>query len=101
MLYRLFRSMSAKVVDMRLIIAILLGTAGILSPLKAYAGSADVEAEIKAVDVKGLSLTLDDGKTYSVPEEFNFEGLEAGVKVIVFYTEVDGTRVVDDVEIVQ
>ncbi|MCL6706182.1 DUF1344 domain-containing protein [Pseudomonas sp. R2.Fl] len=86
---------------MRLIIALLLGTAGILSPLQAYAGSDDVEAEIKAVDVNGLSLTLDDGKTYTVPEEFNFEGLEAGVKVIVFYTEVDGTRVVDDLEIVQ
>jgi hypothetical protein len=48
-----------------------------------------------------LSFTLDDGKTYKVPEEFNFEGLKAGVKVLVFYTVVDGNRVVDDLEIVQ
>ncbi|MBO3759140.1 DUF1344 domain-containing protein [Ciceribacter sp. L1K23] len=86
---------------MRLMISVLLAIAGLLSPLHANAESADVEARIRNVDVNGLSLTLEDGKTYAVPEEFNFEGLEAGVNVIVFYTEVDGKRVVDDLEIIQ
>ena len=86
---------------MRLLIAALLATASLLSPLKGFAQSADVEATINAVDVNALTLTLDDGKTYKVPEEFNCEGLEAGVKVVVFYTEVDGSRMVDDLEIVQ
>ena len=40
-------------------------------------------------------------ESYQAPEEFNFEGLEAGVKVLVFYTEVDGKRVINDLEIVQ
>jgi hypothetical protein len=48
-----------------------------------------------------MSLELDDGKSYAVPAEFNFEGLEPGQKVIVFYTEVDGKRVVDDLEVLQ
>lgn len=87
--------------SMRLLIAALLATASLLSPLKGFAQSADVEATIDAVDVSSLTLTLDDGKTYKLPEEFNFEGLEAGVKVVVFYTEVDGSRMVDDLEIVQ
>lgn len=91
----------AKVTRMRMMIAVLLATASFLSPLSVLAGSDDVEATIKAVNVDGLSLMLDDGKTYSLPEEFNFDGLESGVKVIVFYTEVDGKRVVDDLEIVQ
>jgi Cu/Ag efflux protein CusF len=71
------------------------------TPLNSWAQSADVEATIKTVDVNALSLTLDDGKTYKVPEEFNFEGLKAGVKVLVFYTLVDGSRMVDDIEIVR
>jgi hypothetical protein len=86
---------------MRILIAALLATASILSPINGWAQSVDVEATIKTVDVNKLSLTLDDGKTYKVPEEFNFEGLTAGVKVVVFYTVVDGNRVVDDLEIVQ
>ncbi|TCV76320.1 uncharacterized protein DUF1344 [Neorhizobium sp. R1-B] len=86
---------------MRILIAALLATASMFSPLNGWAQSADVEATIKTVDVKALSLTLDDGKTYKVPEEFNFEGLKAGVKVLVFFTEVDGHRIVDDLEIVQ
>lgn len=86
---------------MRFMIAALLATASFLSPLKGFAESADVEATIKKVNMNDLSLTLDDGKTYQAPEEFNFEGLEAGVKVIVFYTEVDGKRIINDLEVVQ
>ena len=87
--------------NMRILIATLLATASIFSPLNSWAQSADIEATIKTVDVNSLSLTLDDGKTYKVPEEFNFEGLMAGVKVLVFYTMVDGSRLVDDLEIVK
>ena len=86
---------------MRILISLLLGTASLLSPIAAFAGSHDVEATIAAVNVDGMSLMLDDGKTYTVPDEFNFEGLEKGQKVIVFYTEVDGKRVIDDLEVVQ
>ncbi|TWF57225.1 DUF1344 domain-containing protein [Neorhizobium alkalisoli] len=86
---------------MRILIAALLATASIFSPLSSWAQSADVEATIKKVDMKSFSLTLDDGKIYKVSEEFNFEGLKAGVKVLVFFTVVDGNRVVDDLQIVQ
>lgn len=86
---------------MRILIAALLATASILSPLSSMAQSIDVEATIRSVDTKKLNLTLDDGKTYKVPEEFNFDGLKAGVKVVVFYTVVDGNRVVDDIQVVQ
>lgn len=86
---------------MRFLIATLLAVVGILAPLSASAESADVEAVITKVDLNGLSLSLDDGKSYQAPEEFNFEGLEPGVKVLVFYTEVDGKRVINDLEIVE
>jgi hypothetical protein len=86
---------------MRFLIAALMATAVFLSPLAASAESADVEAVITNVDTTNLSLSLDDGKKYQAPEEFNFEGLEPGVKVLVFYTEVDGKRVINDLEIIQ
>ncbi|SIR09698.1 Protein of unknown function [Rhizobium sp. RU20A] len=87
---------------MRFIIATLLATAGLLSPLSGMAAeSGDVEAVITGVDTEKLSLSLDDGQKYQAPEEFNFEGLKAGVKVIVFYTEVDGKRVINDLQIAQ
>ncbi|MGZ2406031.1 hypothetical protein ACVIRO_003279 [Rhizobium ruizarguesonis] len=90
-----------RIVAMRFVVATLLATASFLSPMSGFAESADVEATIKKVDTANLVLTLDDGKTYQAPEEFNFDGLEAGVKVIVFYTEVDGKRVINDLDIVK
>lgn len=85
---------------MRILIAALLATAGVFSPLSTWAHSVDVEATVKAVDSKRKSLTLDDGKIYRLPEEINIDGLKAGVKVLVFYTVVDGNRVIDDLQIV-
>jgi outer membrane lipoprotein SlyB len=85
---------------MRFFVATLLATASILAPVVGYAESADVEATVKRVDMKNLSITLDDGKSYQTAEDFDFTGLEAGVKVIVFYTEMDGRRVVNDLDIV-
>ncbi|MGF0521377.1 DUF1344 domain-containing protein [Agrobacterium pusense] len=86
---------------MRMMIATLLATANLLMPINGFAQSVDVEGTISKIDANGLSITLNDGKTYRVPEEFNFEGLKAGVKVVVFYTEVDGKRVVDDLQVVE
>lgn len=100
-LQRFSASIWSKVVRMRVVISLLLATASFLSPVAVLAGSADVESTIRDVNVDGMSLVLEDGKTYAVPAEFNFEGLEPGQKVIVFYTEVDGKRVVDDLEILQ
>ena len=81
---------------MRVFVSILFAAALSLSASLASAQSVDVESSIKSLDSSGLTITLADGKTYVVPEEFNFEGLEAGMKVSVFYTVVEGKRVVND-----
>ena len=86
---------------MRFLLALLLGLSGLLNPISAFAESADVEAVIEGVDEDKLTLTLDDGKKYQAPEEFNFDGLKKGVKVVVFYTETDGKRVINDLQIVE
>lgn len=86
---------------MRVVLSALLVAAGIFAPLAANAESADVEATIVDIDPGKLTLALDDGETYAVPGEFDFEGLERGVRVSVFYTEMDGKRIVNDLEVIQ
>ncbi|MUZ61534.1 DUF1344 domain-containing protein [Agrobacterium vitis] len=85
---------------MRYLIAMLLLAGSLFSPMGALAQSDDVESTIKSISTEKLTLTLEDGKTYSVPAEFNFDGLTTGVKVVVYYTMVDGKRVVDDLQVV-
>lgn len=85
---------------MPILIAILLIVFSFVSPMTAMAQSADVESVVKAINPTKSSLTLEDGKTYVVPAEFNFDGLSAGAKVIVYYTVVDGVRTVDDLQVI-
>lgn len=85
---------------MRFFVATLLATASLLAPVAGFAESADVEATIKKVDADKLHITLDDGRTYQATDDLDFAGLKAGVKVIVFYTEIDGRRVINDLDIV-
>ncbi len=82
---------------MRKTLAIAMMTLGLAAPLQANAESGDVDAKIKAINVGAQTITLDNGETYHTPSEFNFEGLEPGVAVTVYYTEDDdGKRMVDD-----
>ncbi|WP_378949565.1 DUF1344 domain-containing protein [Mesorhizobium sp. ANAO-SY3R2] len=54
----------------------------------AYA--ADVEGTVQAVDPATKSITLEDGKTYVVPESISIEGLAAGAKVKVTVDDTTG-----------
>lgn len=87
---------------MRLIVSALLLTSTFLSPIAAWSQSAaqQVEATIASIDEGGESMALDDGNTYVLPGEFDLEGLEAGTRVYVYYTQEDGERRVFDLEVV-
>lgn len=54
----------------------------------AYA--ADVEGTVQSVDPATRSITLEDGKTYVVPESISVEGLAAGAKVKVTVDDTSG-----------
>lgn len=86
---------------MRIIFALLISAAGFLIPLKGFAESADVEGVVEGVDEDHLTVILSDGKKYRAPEEFNFDGLRKGVKVVVFYTDTDGSRTINDLQIIE
>lgn len=54
----------------------------------AYA--ADLEGTVQSVDPATRSITLEDGKTYVVPESISVEGLAAGAKVKVTVDDTSG-----------
>ena len=92
---------NVKGTKMRMLLALFLGVASLVYPFASFAESADVEGVIEGVDEDHLTLLLSDGKKYQAPEEFNFDGLKKGVKVVVFYTDTDGKRIINDLQIVE
>ena len=53
------------------------------SSLGAFAADTHTTGVIKSVDIKAMTLTLEDGTTYVLPAGFKDPGLKAGVKVDV------------------
>jgi len=86
---------------MRTVISALLAVSAMLAPLTAWAQSADATGKIADVSTAEQTIKLSDGKTYVAPAEFNFEGLDKNVEVVIFYTVVDGKRMINDLEVVQ
>lgn len=86
---------------MRIVISAFLAVSALLAPLSAWAQSADATGKIADVSTAEQTIKLSDGKVYVTPAEFNFEGLEKNVEVVIFYTVVDGKRMINDLEVVQ
>ena len=63
--------------------------------------SDDATGKIADVSTAEQTIKLSDGKVYVAPAEFNFEGLDKNVEVVIFYTVVDGKRMINDLEVVQ
>lgn len=86
---------------MRFAISTLLAISAMLAPFAAWAQSADATGVITDISTAEQTIKLNDGKVYQTPAEFNFEGLNKDVEVVIFYTEVDGKRMINDLELVQ
>lgn len=66
-----------------------------LSNLSAFAAET-TEGLIKAVNAEKGTITLDDGKSYKMPGEFDVASLEVGADIVIAYDEVNGERLVTD-----
>lgn len=86
---------------MRIAISALLAVSALLAPMVAMAQSADATGKIADVSTADQTIKLNDGEVYVTPAEFNFEGLDKNVEVVIFYTVVDGKRMINDLEVVQ
>ncbi|MGV8955990.1 MAG: DUF1344 domain-containing protein [Cypionkella sp.] len=53
------------------------------STLGAFAADTSTTGTIKALDMKAMSITLNDGTVYMLPKGFKDPGLKVGEKVVV------------------
>lgn len=61
-----------------------------------FAGEA--EGAIKSIDRDNLTITLDNGKAYKLPGEFDLEAIKEGMGVIIAFDEVNGEMLITDME---
>ena len=57
------------------------------------------EGKIEAIDAGAQSITLDDGKNYKLSAEFDFAALEQGMEIYLNFDEINGERIVTDMDI--
>ena len=67
--------------------------------LSTAALAAEAEGKIQAIDTEKLTITLDDGKSYKLPGEFDVEALKEGMDVLLAYDEVSGENLITDMQL--
>lgn len=66
-----------------------------------FAGTAladDAEGKITKINEDAESITLDNGKDYRLPGEFDYSAIEKGMKVIITYDLVDNVRYISNID---
>lgn len=63
--------------------------------------AAEAEGKVKAVDREHMTITLDDGKSYKLPGEFDVDAIKEGMEVLLAYDEVGGVNMITDMELPQ
>lgn len=61
--------------------------------------AAEAEGKVKSIDTENLTITLNDGKSYKLPGEFDVDALKEGSEVFLSYDEVNGQNLITDMEI--
>lgn len=72
--------------------------AAVLLCLPAGAFAANDEGVIAAIDAEAMTITLENGNTYALPGEFDLEAIAEGMDVVILYEEVEGTRQITDMD---
>ena len=65
--------------------------------MSAVAHAAEVEGQIKSIDREKLTITLDDGKSYKLPGEFDVDSLSEGMDILFAYDEIGGENLITDI----
>ena len=78
---------------------ILIGAAVAMLMLSGAAFAAEVEGQIKKIDMDQLTITLDNGKSYKLPGELEVSTLREGMDIVLAYDEVGGENVITDMDL--
>src|SRR5262245_58179938 len=80
---------------MRILLAAIVATFA----LGSAAFAAEAEGQIKKIDTDKLTITLDNGKSYKLPGEFDVSSLKEGMEVLIAYYQVGGENLITDMEL--
>lgn len=61
--------------------------------------AAEAEGRIKTIDRDNSTITLDDGKSYKLPGEFDVDQLKEGMDILLAYDKVGGENLITDMEL--
>jgi len=61
--------------------------------------AAEAEGKIKAIDRDNSTITLDNGKSYKLPGEFDVDQLKEGMEILLAYDKVGGENLITDMEL--
>jgi Cu/Ag efflux protein CusF len=77
----------------------LIGAVAALAMTVSAALAAQGEGKIASIDRETLTITLEDGKSYKLPGEFDMTAISEGVEVYFAYDTVDGQNMITDLEL--
>ncbi|MGN6584568.1 MAG: DUF1344 domain-containing protein [Rhizobiaceae bacterium] len=77
----------------------LIAAIAIMMTLTAAAFAAETEGHIKKIDREKSTITLDDGKSYKLPGEFDIDSIKEGMDVVIAYDKVGGQNLITDMQL--
>ena len=79
----------------------LIGALAAVLMLSTAAFAAEAEGKIQTVDRDNLTITLENGKSYKLPGEFDIDALKEGMQVLIAYDKVGDQNMITDMELPQ
>ncbi|MDW6020889.1 DUF1344 domain-containing protein [Mesorhizobium sp. BAC0120] len=67
--------------------------------LSAVALAAEAEGHIKKIDADNQTITLDNGKSYKLPGEFDMSSIKEGMEILIAYDKIGGENLITDMEV--
>ncbi len=77
----------------------LIGAFCALAVFTGAAFAAEAEGRIKSIDTDNLTITLDNGKAYKLPGEFDMDSIKEGMDVLLAYDEIGGQNLITDMQL--
>jgi Cu/Ag efflux protein CusF len=77
----------------------LVGLVAAAMMMSTAAFAAEVEGQIKKIDKETQTITLDDGKSYKLPGEFDVDAIKEGMEILLAYDKVGKENLITDMQL--
>ncbi len=61
--------------------------------------AAEAEGQVKSINKEQTTITLDNGKSYKLPGEFDVNNIKPGMEVLLAYDVVGGENLITDMQL--